>query len=247
MSHGEALREIGTSSGKSGDVATVPTTADLSHVVEEIEYFPLGRHPYRGFGGLQAEIGSAIGSRGEKWTGAAARGHEQGDRRQPQIRRPSEEPVIGAVVAPMSINLSRSTDGSRTSSPCYTEIPEKTRRPTVSSGTITTFENPVTRRCSPPALPGGEHANHSANAARQSRGDVVARLLASHLGELGSNPGGIAPGLFARGSRVERRRWSAGFLGGLLFSRPLRSNAAPHLPYFTFIGSPTLHSRNSIP
>ncbi|KAJ8884566.1 hypothetical protein PR048_016423 [Dryococelus australis] len=43
------------------------------------------------------------------------------------------------------------------------EIPEKTRRPMASSGTIPTCENPVTR----PVIEPGEHANHLTTAAPQ--------------------------------------------------------------------------------
>ncbi|KAJ8876194.1 hypothetical protein PR048_024103 [Dryococelus australis] len=57
---------------------------------------------------------------------------------------------------------------------------------------------------------------------RGGRCDVVVRLLASHLGELG----GIAPRL----SRVVIMPDYAGFLGGLMFPPPFHSGAAPYSP-----------------
>ncbi|KAJ8875329.1 hypothetical protein PR048_023224 [Dryococelus australis] len=67
------------------------------------------------------------------------------------------------------------------------EIPEKTHRPAASLDTIPTCENPVVARPgieSPFALVGDE---------QRGRGGVVVRPLASHLGEPGSIPGGVAP------------------------------------------------------
>ncbi|KAJ8869314.1 hypothetical protein PR048_030888 [Dryococelus australis] len=85
----------------------------------------------------------------------------------------------------------------------------------------------------------------------KGRGDVVVRLLASHLGEPGSIPGGVAP----RFSQVGRYRWSAGFLRDLRFPPPSHSGTAACSPQFTLIGSQdltvksypdifTLHSNN---
>ncbi|KAJ8871170.1 hypothetical protein PR048_027476 [Dryococelus australis] len=56
----------------------------------------------------------------------------------------------------------------------------------------------------------------------------VFRLLASHLGEPDSIPGGFTPQIFACGDRAGRCRWSAGFLGGLPFPQPLHYGAAPY-------------------
>ncbi|KAJ8891478.1 hypothetical protein PR048_004006 [Dryococelus australis] len=47
-------------------------------------------------------------------------------------------------------------------------------------------------------------------------------------------PCGVAPRIFARGSRC---RWWAGFLGDLPFPSPLRSGAAPYSPRFTLVHS----------
>ncbi|KAJ8870196.1 hypothetical protein PR048_029212 [Dryococelus australis] len=46
----------------------------------------------------------------------------------------------------------------------------------------------------------------------RNRGGVVVRLLASHLGEPGSIPGGVAPGILACENRAGLCPWSAGFL-----------------------------------
>ncbi|KAJ8880823.1 hypothetical protein PR048_017294 [Dryococelus australis] len=72
----------------------------------------------------------------------------------------------------------------------------------------------------------------SARYVARGRGDVVVRLLTSHLGEHVSIPGGVAPG-----NRAGQCRWSAGFLGDLSFPPPLRSDAAPFSPHFILIDS----------
>ncbi|KAJ8897146.1 hypothetical protein PR048_002492 [Dryococelus australis] len=43
--------------------------------------------------------------------------------------------------------------------------------------------------------------------------------------------------IFARGDRAGRCRWSAGFLGDILFSPPLNPSGSPYSPSFTLIGS----------
>ncbi|KAJ8875835.1 hypothetical protein PR048_023736 [Dryococelus australis] len=71
---------------------------------------------------------------------------------------------------------------------------------------------------------------------QRSSGDVVARLLAFHIGEPGSIPGGVAPGFLHVGIVPDDAagRWS------LLFPPPLHSGTAPHSPHFTLIGSEDL-------
>ncbi|KAJ8869911.1 hypothetical protein PR048_028920 [Dryococelus australis] len=61
------------------------------------------------------------------------------------------------------------------------------------------------------------------------RGGVEVRLLASHLGEPGSIPGGVAPGFSRVGIAPDECRWSAGFLGDLPFPPPFNSGAATYL------------------
>ncbi|KAJ8870017.1 hypothetical protein PR048_029028 [Dryococelus australis] len=61
-----------------------------------------------------------------------------------------------------------------------------------------------------------------------SRGDVVVRLLASHLCEQSSIPGGAASVIFACVSLAGRCRWSVGFLVYLPFPPPLHSSAASY-------------------
>ncbi|KAJ8897850.1 hypothetical protein PR048_003203 [Dryococelus australis] len=77
------------------------------------------------------------------------------------------------------------------------------------------------------ALIGNAFSEHPTIAIYCSRGrsSVVVRLLASHLGELGSTPGWVAPGC---GNRARRCRWSASFLGDLPFPPPMYSGAAPY-------------------
>ncbi|KAJ8868895.1 hypothetical protein PR048_030436 [Dryococelus australis] len=73
----------------------------------------------------------------------------------------------------------------------------------------------------------------------ESRGGIVVRLLASHLGEPGSIPGGVAHGFF--GNHARRCRWSAGILGYLLLPPSFHSNTPPpYSPHFTLIGSQDL-------
>ncbi|KAJ8889197.1 hypothetical protein PR048_008694 [Dryococelus australis] len=66
------------------------------------------------------------------------------------------------------------------------------------------------------------------------------RLLASHQGEPGSIPGGVAPWIFACVNRAGRCRWSAGFLCDLPFPPPLHSGIASFSHRFTLIASPDL-------
>ncbi|KAJ8884016.1 hypothetical protein PR048_015873 [Dryococelus australis] len=68
------------------------------------------------------------------------------------------------------------------------------------------------------------------------RGDVVVRLLASHLCGLGLFLAG-SPRNFACGNRAGRCRWPAGFLGDLSFSLPFHSGASPYSPCYTRVGS----------
>ncbi|KAJ8875098.1 hypothetical protein PR048_022989 [Dryococelus australis] len=63
----------------------------------------------------------------------------------------------------------------------------------------------------------------------------VVKLLASHLGETGSIPGGVAPGFLASGNRAGRCLWSADFLEDLPFPPPLHSSTTPFSPHFTLI------------
>ncbi|KAJ8877611.1 hypothetical protein PR048_022066 [Dryococelus australis] len=66
-------------------------------------------------------------------------------------------------------------------------------------------------------------------------------LLASHMGEPGFIPSGVAPGFFCICENREGRcRWSAGILGGLRFAPPLHSRAAPYSPLCALIGSQDL-------
>ncbi|KAJ8876045.1 hypothetical protein PR048_023953 [Dryococelus australis] len=58
------------------------------------------------------------------------------------------------------------------------------------------------------------------------RGVVVVRLLASHLGEPGSIPGGVAPGFSHVGYRAGRCHRSAGFLGDIPFPPLLHTRLA---------------------
>ncbi|KAJ8877448.1 hypothetical protein PR048_021903 [Dryococelus australis] len=75
---------------------------------------------------------------------------------------------------------------------------------------------------------------------------ILVRLLASHLGELGSIPGGGRSRIFARGNRIVLCiSWLAGFLGDLPFSPPFHSGAAPFSPNFTLIGSQDLADGNT--
>ncbi|KAJ8875706.1 hypothetical protein PR048_023605 [Dryococelus australis] len=80
------------------------------------------------------------------------------------------------------------------------------------------------------------HPLHSA-ASRwwiQGLGGVVFRLLASHQGELGSIPDGVAPRTLARGDRAGRCHMSVGLPADPRFPRtpppPKFSNAAPYPP-----------------
>ncbi|KAJ8893874.1 hypothetical protein PR048_006475 [Dryococelus australis] len=73
----------------------------------------------------------------------------------------------------------------------------------------------------------------------RGRGGVVVRLLASHQGEPGSIPGEVALGFSHVGIVPDdgRCRWSASFLGDLLFPPPSHSGAALYSPSFTLICS----------
>ncbi|KAJ8894766.1 hypothetical protein PR048_000073 [Dryococelus australis] len=68
-----------------------------------------------------------------------------------------------------------------------------------------------------------------------SCGGLVVRLLASHQGETGSFPAGIAPGF----------SHSVGFLWDLSFPSPLHSGAAPYSSRFTPIGSQDIDVKSS--
>ncbi|KAJ8874455.1 hypothetical protein PR048_025304 [Dryococelus australis] len=73
----------------------------------------------------------------------------------------------------------------------------------------------------------------------RSRGGVAARLPASHLGEPGSIPGGVAPGFGCR-NRAGRCRWLPRILGDLPFPPP-----APYSPlsaHKTSMPPKSLHS-----
>ncbi|KAJ8885581.1 hypothetical protein PR048_011779 [Dryococelus australis] len=56
---------------------------------------------------------------------------------------------------------------------------------------------------------------------------VVVRLLASHLGEPDSIPGGGGSRIFACGNRTGQCHWSVGFPGDLAFPLPWHSGVAP--------------------
>ncbi|KAJ8886164.1 hypothetical protein PR048_012373 [Dryococelus australis] len=68
------------------------------------------------------------------------------------------------------------------------------------------------------------------------RGGEVVRLLASHLGEPGSFPRGVAPRFSYEGIVHDDVAGQRGFLGRLPFAPPFHSGAAPHSPHFTLIG-----------
>ncbi|KAJ8868531.1 hypothetical protein PR048_030059 [Dryococelus australis] len=70
----------------------------------------------------------------------------------------------------------------------------------------------------------------------KARGGVVVRLLASHLEEPGSIPGGVAAGLSHVGNCAGRRRWSEGFLGDLPFPPSLFVPTLSFSPRSTFVG-----------
>ncbi|KAJ8882628.1 hypothetical protein PR048_014440 [Dryococelus australis] len=50
--------------------------------------------------------------------------------------------------------------------------------------------------------------------------------------------------IFTCGNRVEKYRWSAGFLRNLPFPPPFHSGAAPYSPHFTFLGSQGLYVKS---
>ncbi|KAJ8890314.1 hypothetical protein PR048_009822 [Dryococelus australis] len=70
------------------------------------------------------------------------------------------------------------------------QIPENTRQPTASSGTIPTCENPVTR---PGIEPGSPWWEARMLIAQPQRPPTSVSVLAPHLGESGSIPGGVTP------------------------------------------------------
>ncbi|KAJ8867862.1 hypothetical protein PR048_031667 [Dryococelus australis] len=81
--------------------------------------------------------------------------------------------------------------------------------------------------------------------ASRGHGEVVVRLLASHQGEPGSIPGGVATRTFACGNRANDAA-GRGFSRGISrFLRPCNSGAVPYSPHFTLIGSqgPDVKSR----
>ncbi|KAJ8880340.1 hypothetical protein PR048_016807 [Dryococelus australis] len=115
-------------------------------------------------------------------------------------------------------------------------IPEKTRRPTASSGTIPTCQNPVTRPGIEPgfALVGGERANCSATTAPRgfipSEEEVcelivpTVNMLAPHHGDRGSITVWTTP------ESCRTMLLAGGFSRGSPVSPPLHSGAAPYLP-----------------
>ncbi|KAJ8866598.1 hypothetical protein PR048_032458 [Dryococelus australis] len=100
------------------------------------------------------------------------------------------------------------------------ETPEKTRRPTATSGTIPTCENPVARPGSEPGTPWWE-----ASAARAQR------LACSPPAKVnrGSIPGRVAPNFRKFGIVPDDAACRRGFLGYLPFPPSLRSGAAPYV------------------
>ncbi|KAJ8896780.1 hypothetical protein PR048_002125 [Dryococelus australis] len=111
------------------------------------------------------------------------------------------------------------------------EIPEKTRRPAPSSGTIPTCENQgVVRRGIEPSSPqpfglSGPLFWGTTPAKQQCCDEDTVSLLASHQGEPGSILGRATP---ASGNRDGRCRWSAGFLGNPPFPPSFHSGAFPY-------------------
>ncbi|KAJ8890341.1 hypothetical protein PR048_009849 [Dryococelus australis] len=68
------------------------------------------------------------------------------------------------------------------------------------------------------------------------RGGLAVRLFTSHIGEPGSIPGGVVPGVSHEGIVPD----DAGFLGDLPFSLAFHTGAAPNSPHFTLIASQDL-------
>ncbi|KAJ8888357.1 hypothetical protein PR048_007847 [Dryococelus australis] len=141
------------------------------------------------------------------------------------------------------------------------------RRPSASSGTIPTCENPgVTRPGIEPGSPWWEASGLTAGA-RMSGNVSLYQNTAIPVGRVGRQPSGnravyrlfttdrlpprrtwLKPWpdhsrIFASGNRARRYRMSAAFLGDLPFSPPLHSCAASFSPLFTLIGSRDLASR----
>ncbi|KAJ8878516.1 hypothetical protein PR048_019094 [Dryococelus australis] len=96
------------------------------------------------------------------------------------------------------------------------EMPDKTRRPAASPGTISTCANLA---ATPPEI------EHGSPWGVGGGGGVatVASALASHQGDQGSIPGGFT----LEFSHVRIMLYDAGFLGILPFPSPLHSIAAP--------------------
>ncbi|KAJ8870165.1 hypothetical protein PR048_029178 [Dryococelus australis] len=118
------------------------------------------------------------------------------------------------------------------------EIPEKTRRPAASSGTIPSCENPGVEpeapwdmyRCHPAACPRPCLSQLSVSSAHLSRGQwrpLPAPTL-DYLLPTKANRVKIPSGV-ARGDRAGRCRWSAGFLGDLPFPSTIHFGAAPYV------------------
>ncbi|KAJ8871352.1 hypothetical protein PR048_027669 [Dryococelus australis] len=79
------------------------------------------------------------------------------------------------------------------------------------------------------------------------RGNVVVRLLASHLYEPASIPRGVTPRFSHFGILLDDA-WSAGFIGDLPFPPTMHSGTAPCTPHFLLVGSqnPDVKSRPNI-
>ncbi|KAJ8880266.1 hypothetical protein PR048_016732 [Dryococelus australis] len=119
------------------------------------------------------------------------------------------------------------------------EIPEETRRPAASCGTIPTCKNPGVTR--PGTEPGPPWWEEHFNSESRGLGSVTVRLLASHLGKPGSIPDGVAPGF----SHV--RIVSDDAAGRRVFSGISRF-PRPRIPaqFFSHFASPTSSLKTSM-
>ncbi|KAJ8873599.1 hypothetical protein PR048_024417 [Dryococelus australis] len=97
---------------------------------------------------------------------------------------------------------------------------------------------PLVRKFPHPPGPGTEPGT-SGIAEQRGRG-VVVRLLASHLGEPGSIPGGVIPGSSHVGILPDDAAGKRVFSGLSRFPRPFHCGAAPYLPRVALIGSQDL-------
>ncbi|KAJ8878038.1 hypothetical protein PR048_022501 [Dryococelus australis] len=124
------------------------------------------------------------------------------------------------------------------------EIPEKTRRPTASSGTIPTCENPVNQQEIEPALGSQSGDNPVWTNLRSQSADRYATTreqpqfrayICSLVKRTGFDSLRGRSRIIACGIRAWPCRWSASFLGDILFPQPFHSSAVTYSSHFPLI------------